>query len=111
VTHDERRRHPRFPVSVAVQLSFAAERFSGRLKDVCRDAVLVEVPRSLALGDEVALALELPGTGGPLQVVGHVVRTAPVENGGLDVAVLFSDLNPTAETRIEFFIAQQTREF
>lgn len=93
-----------------VQLKFAAERFLGRLKDVCRDAVLVETPRSLALGDEVAMELALPGTDGPLELVGHVVRVAPGESGAQDVAVLFTDLAPAAETRIDLFIAQQARE-
>lgn len=109
MTDSERRRHPRFKARVEAQLVHGALRFGGRLKDLCRDAALVEVSRTLAVGDEVALALELPGTGGPLQVVGHVVRTAPGEDGGLDAAILFADLTPTAETRIDFFIAQQAQ--
>jgi Tfp pilus assembly protein PilZ len=108
--HDERRRHPRFKVSVPVQLTFATASFPGRLKDVCRDAALVEIPRSLALGDEVAMALALPGTDGPLEVMGHVVRIAPGESGAQDVAVLFTGVAPAAEARIDLFIAQQAQE-
>jgi Tfp pilus assembly protein PilZ len=109
MTGSERRRHPRYKASLEAQLALGAERFTGRLKDICRDAVLVEVTRSLAHGDEVALALELPGAGGPLQVVGHVVRIAPGEHGGQDAAILFSDLTPAAETRIDFFIGHQAQ--
>jgi hypothetical protein len=103
----ERRRHPRFKVSVPVQLVLGAERFAGRLKDLCRDAALVEVDREVAVGSELALALKLPGTGGPLQVAGRVVRAATGDDGGHDIAVLFSEVTPAAETRIDFFIALQ----
>jgi Tfp pilus assembly protein PilZ len=107
MTETERRRHPRFKVGVDAQLAKGALRFGGRLKDLCRDAALVEVRQGLAVGDEVALALHLPGTDGPLEVVGHVVRTAPGGDDAMDAAILFADLKPAAETRIDFFIAQQ----
>jgi hypothetical protein len=106
---DERRKNPRFSVNVEALVTHGAERFRGVLKDICRDAVLVEVQADVALGSELAVALELPGTGGPLLVTGKVVRLAPTEQG-LDVAVLFADLTPAAETRIEFFIALQSTE-
>ena len=109
MTDSERRRHPRFKVRVEAQLAHGALRFGGRLKDLCRDAALVEVSHRLEMGAEVALALVLPGTEGPLQVVGHVVRTAAGEEGGLEAAILFADLTPTALTRIDFFIAQQSQ--
>jgi len=104
----ERRRHPRFQVSVAADVTFGPETFPGRLKDICRDAALVEVGHSLSLGDEVALSIALPGEGERLAIVGRVVRLADGDDGAHDAAVLFSDLTPTAETRIELFIAQQT---
>jgi hypothetical protein len=106
---DERRKNPRFAVNVEALVSHGAERFRGLLKDICRDAVLVEVQAEVAMGSELAVALELPGTGGPLLVTGKVVRLARTEHG-LDVAVLFADLTPAAETRIEFFIALQSTE-
>ena len=43
-------------------------------------------------------------------MVGQVVRTAPGEDGGLDAAILFTDLTPAAETRIDFFIAEQAQD-
>ena len=107
---EERRKSPRFKVRVEAQLALGAERFRGLLKDLCRDAALVEVDRDVPVGSELALVLELPGAGGPLQVVGSVVRQAqaPGEHGQ-DIAILFTDLTPTAETRIEFFVAPSTQ--
>jgi hypothetical protein len=109
MTDSERRRQPRFKADVEAQLAHGARRFGGRLKDLCRDAVLVEVSHRLELGDEVAVNLVLPGTDGPLQAVGHVVRTTVGDEGGHEAAILFADLTPTALTRIDFFIAHQSQ--
>jgi Tfp pilus assembly protein PilZ len=106
---DDRRKSPRFRVGVPALIFLGTERFMGQLKDICRDAALVETQRNLSLGTELALALALPGTGGPLQVAGKVVRVAPGEDSGQDVAVLFTNVTPHAETRIDFFVALQTQ--
>ena len=107
---EERRKNPRFKVGVEVDIALGSERFAGRLKDICRDACLLEVDTQLPLGAEVALTLKLPGTGGPLRVVGSVVREARSEGEAHDIAVLFADRNPATETRIDFFIALQSQE-
>jgi hypothetical protein len=104
LSHDERRKHPRFKIRAEAQLQCGRERFAGQVKDICRDAVLLEVERELAMGDEVALHLSLPGTSGPLQVVGRVVRTATGEGGRPEAAVLFADLTPAAETLVDVFL-------
>jgi hypothetical protein len=106
---EERRKHPRFKVGVPVEIAHGPERFGGRLRDLCRDAALLEVDRPVAVGAELGLALQLPGTGGPLQVVGSVVREG-VEEGGQVIAVLLFELTPAAETRIDFFIALQSQD-
>jgi hypothetical protein len=67
----------------------------------------VESQRVAILGSEVTLALALPGTGGPLQAAGRVVRLAEGDHGGHDMAVLFTNLSSAAETRIDFFITLQ----
>ena len=104
----DRRRSQRFPVRAPVQLTAGGEVHPAILKDLCRDAALVEIRHPLQLGTEVSLLLKLPGTGGPLQVGGHVVRVAPgPEPGTLEMAVLFADVTAAAETRIDFFIALQ----
>lgn len=107
---EERRRSPRFKVRVEAQLALGAERFKGLLKDICRDAALLEVDRDVPVGSELAVVLELPGSEGPLQVVGTVVRQVQVPGEqSQDVAVLFADMTPAAETRIDFFVALQTQ--
>jgi hypothetical protein len=107
MSQPERRRSPRFSVSVPVRLTFGSDTSTGTLKDLCRDAALVESEHAAPLGSEVTLALALPGTGGPLQVGGRVVRLTPGEEGGHDLAVLFTEVSNAAEARIDFFITLQ----
>jgi hypothetical protein len=104
---DDRRKNPRYEVNVEVLLALGVERFRGLLKDICRDAALVEVGRSVVEGAEVALVLQLPGTQGPLHLLGKVLRTAPGDHGGQEIAVLFVDVTPAAETRLDYFITMQ----
>jgi hypothetical protein len=108
MSEPDRRRSPRFKVKVAVQIACGSERLTGLLKDLCRDAALIESASPIGLGSEVVLAAELPGTGGPVQAVGRVVRLSPATGGNHDLAVLFTDLSPAAETRIDYFISLQT---
>jgi len=107
VTEERRqRKNPRFTVDVPVRLTSGGASFPGHLKDICRDAVLVESHQALALESEVAVAMALPGTGGPLEVGGRVIRVAPGDGDAQRFAILFTSVTPAAETRIDFFIAQ-----
>ena len=103
---EERRKSPRFTVEVPVRLTTGGNSFPGQLKDLCRDAVLVETHQPLPIDTQVAVAMALPGTGGPLEVRGRVIRVAPGEGDAQRVAILFTSVTPAAETRIDFFIAQ-----
>ncbi len=103
---EERRKSPRFTVEVPVRLTTGGNSFPGLLKDLCRDAVLVETHQPLPIDTQVAVAMALPGTGGPLEVRGRVIRVAPGEGDAQRVAILFTSVTPAAETRIDFFIAQ-----
>ena len=103
---DDRRKNPRFTVEVPVRLTAEGTAFPGHLKDLCRDAVLVETHQALPINAHVAVAMALPGTGGPLEVGGRVIRVAPGEGDAQRVAILFTNVTPAAETRIDFFIAQ-----
>jgi hypothetical protein len=107
VTGSERRKNPRFEADVPVRLTVEGQSFVGRLRDVCRDAALVEVHGKWPLGTPVSLAMELPGTEWPLVVGGKIIRVAPGEGDATASAVLFGDLTPAAETRIDFFIAMR----
>ena len=103
---EDRRKNPRFSVEVPVRLTAGGAAFPGHLKDLCRDAVLVETHHALPVDSQVAVAMALPGTGGPLEVEGRVIRVSPGEGDAQRLAVLFTSVTPAAETRIDFFIAQ-----
>jgi hypothetical protein len=53
--------------------------------------------------------MALPGTGGPLEVGGKVIRVTPGDGDAQRVAILFTSVTPAAETRIDFFIAQHEK--
>ena len=104
---EERRKSPRVAVDVPVRLTLGRDSIPGRLRDVCRDAALVEVHHDCPLGSEVSLIFELAEEDGPLQVTGQVIRLAPGDGDARAVAVLFRDLHPSAEGRIEMFLNRQ----
>jgi hypothetical protein len=104
---EERRRSPRVPVDVPVRLTLGRDSIPGRLRDICRDAALVEVHHQCPLGSEVSLMFELAEEDGPMQVTGQVIRLAPGDGDARAVAVLFRDLHPSAEGRIEMFLHRQ----
>ena len=103
----ERRRHPRFVVDIPVRLTADSTTFPGHLRDICRDAAWVEAERSCGVGTPIAVAMELPGTGGPMQIEGQVVRVGTGEKARHGMAILFKELASAAATRIDFFIALQ----
>jgi Tfp pilus assembly protein PilZ len=82
--------------------------FPGRLRDICRDAALVETHHDCALETRVVLALELPGGGGILEVAGRVIRLAPGEGDAQGMAVLFTEATPAAATRIDLLLSKLT---
>ena len=104
---EERRRSPRFVIDVAVVMIVAGVRKKARLRDVCRDAALVEVDSWEPLGTEVALDMELPDAPAPLQVTGRVIRLAPGEQGSHGIAILFLAPSPEVEAAIDAFVARQ----
>lgn len=104
----ERRKHPRYPVKMPVTVTFGAETYTVLVKDICREAIFVEIERVLARGSEVTVTFALPGKDGPLQVGGRVVRVAEAtEPGGPGIAILFNEMSPAAQVRLDFFIGLQ----
>jgi hypothetical protein len=108
VSVEERRRNPRVAVDVPVTVRAEGAEHAGRLRDICRDAALVETDRSWPMETELGLRMELPGTGGPIEITGKVIRLAPGEGGKQGVAILFTDVTAAAGMRIDFFVALQT---
>ena len=106
----ERRRSPRYQLKAPVRLGLGDEALPGLLRDICRDAALVESPRELALETPVTLVMELPSVGGALQVSGRVVRRPAPEGDIHPLAILFTDLPPAAATRIDLLLGQLEQE-
>ena len=104
---EDRRKSPRVTVDVPVRLTVGKESVPGRLRDICRDAALVEIHRECALGTTVSLMFGLDDDAAPLQVSGEVIRLAPGDGDARAVAVLFRDLHPAAEGRIDMFLHRQ----
>ena len=104
----ERRKHPRYPVKMPVTVTHEEESHTVLVKDICREAVFVEIKRVLPVGTEVTVTFGLPGKDGPLQVGGRVVRVAAKEEAsGPGIAILFNPMTPAAEVRLDFFISLQ----
>ncbi len=94
-------------VDVPARMSAEGQVFPAQVRDICRDAVLVECHVSLALESLVGLTLELPACEGPLSVTGKVIRVVKGEGDARRIAVLFTDVTPAAATGIDFFLALQ----
>lgn len=106
MTREERRKHPRFAVDAPARLTVAGETQVGRVRDICKDAVLVEANRWYPLGTQAALEADLPGLDGPIRVEGTIIRLAPGQEGTHGMAILFGDVPPVSEMRIDFFISE-----
>jgi hypothetical protein len=105
---EERRRHPRVVVDIPVKLRAGGAEHTARLRDICRDAALIEADQSVPLETDVGLRMELPGTGGAIEVVGRVIRLASAEAPRHGMAILFTEVTATAGMRIDFFVSLQT---
>ncbi len=105
----ERRRNPRVVVDVPVRLTIDGETIPGRIRDICRDAALVEADRSYPLETKVTLEAELPQVAGTVRAPGRVIRLAQGKRGVPGMAILFDDLPSETTLRIELFISDQER--
>jgi hypothetical protein len=100
----ERRKHPRVRVEVPSRLRVAGADHVGSVKDMCRDAVLVETDRSWPVETPVVLEMTLPDTDGAVAVTGRVVREIRSDGGPSAVAVLFDDPDPMTLLKIDLFL-------
>ncbi len=111
MTTAERRRSPRFDTRVPGRVVLAGgEVLHGEVVDLCRDAALVALPRSLDLESLVLLSVSLPGFLGAFEAAGRVVRIGGPVEGGVGVVVLFGDLSPNTVTAIDLYLERLARE-
>lgn len=101
----DRRKHPRKVVDLPARCVADGESFPARLRDICRDAALIEAQRACAVDTRVVVALDLPGVG-RLEVAGRVIRLDEGEGDAHGMAVLFTEATPAAATRIDLFLSR-----
>jgi hypothetical protein len=109
VNATERRRHPRISVDLAATVLAGGAERPARVKDLCRDAALVESGHAAALGEAGSLAIVVRRAA-TVELKGRVIRDAGRAGDGHAFAVLFSDLDPAAATEIEVLLARLERE-
>ena len=105
MTGAERRKSPRKAVDLPVRCTADGRSFPGRLKDICRDAALVEAHQPCALDSRVVISVDLPGAG-TVEVAARVIRLAEGEGDARGMAVLFTAATPAAATRIDLFLSR-----
>lgn len=104
----ERRKSPRVVVTdVSARVTVGGDTFAALVHDICRDAVLIDLERDIALETPATIEVELPGVQGLIRASGHVVRLVPYGDGRHSVAILFDDLPQEHQLRIDLFISEQ----
>jgi hypothetical protein len=101
---EDRRKSPRFPADMAVSVSTSDETIEGRVKDICRDAFLMEGERSFRRDTAVSFVLRLPDAASPLAARGKVVRLGPTQQGVM--AVTFESLDAATIERLDAFLGK-----
>lgn len=104
---EERRRCPRVAADAEARLTIGEETIAARVRDICRDAVLVETERSFPLQTEVTIETELPKVSGTIRASGRVIRQAKGQEGAQAMAILFDDISAEATFRIDLFVSEQ----
>ncbi len=104
---EERRKSPRVAVDAKARLTIGAERIDARVRDICRDAVLVETERSFPLQTQVTVETELPNVPGAIRATGRVIRHAKGQDGAPGLAILFDEVSAEATLRIDLFVSEQ----
>lgn len=114
--NDERRQHPRIPVSIAVVLYCGPEIFSARARDVSLGGMGLVLPRPLERGALVTVSFFLvrdqavvePSTE-RLSLAGEIVWAAR-SAGGFDTGIRFSSANEAMLGRLSLFLEMLDRD-
>lgn len=93
---------------MAVSVSTAEETIEGRVKDICRDAFLMEAERSFVRNTAVTFVLHLPDKQPPLAGRGKVIRLGPTQEGVM--AVMFESPDAVTIARLDAFLGNLTPE-
>ncbi len=103
---EERRKHPRVRLDAHARLKVGDRLVEASVRDICRDAVLVEANHWFPLGTELQVRIDLPAPHPPIQSAGRVLRLSPGEQGSHDMALLFEGISAADQLRIDFLVEQ-----
>ncbi len=106
---EDRRSHPRVRLDAAARLKVGERLIDARVRDICRDAVLVEANHWFPLGTDLQLRVELPAPHTAIQASGRVLRLSPGEEGSHGMAVLFTEISTGDQLRIDFLTEPAAR--
>ncbi len=96
--HEDQRRHPRKPCSVAVDGLAWDSAFKALARNISLGGVFIETPSPFAIDEEIVLIFTLPDREERIKVVGKIVWNV---RGGLGVA--FDKAPEPLATMIESF--------
>ncbi len=103
---EDRRRHPRVRLDAPARLKVEGRLVEASVRDICRDAVLVEANVWFPLGTALQVRIDLPAPHPPIQSAGRVLRLTPGEQGSHGMALLFEDISKGDQLRIDFLVEQ-----
>ena len=111
----DRRRSPRYTVSVEVTLSSEHNFFTGLTQDLSGGGLFVATPSLCPIGSRVELRMKLPTSPQPIDVLTEVrwVRHQDVPGGGgrAGVGLMFLQMSPQARQAVKAFIARRETIF
>lgn len=100
VQSDERRKHDRVPISIAVHYEDHAETVVVQSRDISLGGLFLGTITPAPPGTDLALVLQLPGAHGPIQANGRVVHCLQ----GIGMGVEFSDFPGDSESRLRDYL-------
>jgi hypothetical protein len=113
MTQTERRRHPRIPISLPLQLTIQDETVDTVIINLSETGIRLRTPKPMQLLSRVQIGIELPEAKGvtpeSVAITGVIVRSEPTESADIpfDTAIFFEDLSDAARGSISRFISAQ----
>jgi uncharacterized protein (TIGR02266 family) len=115
MTNDERRRAPRYTVSVEVTLDSEHNFYTGLTQDLSGGGLFVATTSPCPIGERVSVRMRLPTSPEPVDAITEVrwVRTRDVPDGGgkAGLGLMFVQMSPQAKAAVKAFLARRESIF
>ena len=102
--YDTPRGLPRARIDQPVEIVAAGRPIAGKLRNVSRGGLFVDVPSSAALADEVALHFSLDGNGAIVTPTAQVVWSRASEHGG-EVGLRFLEIDARTVEKLDHYVS------